>query len=90
MLMHRKQLCGLTVTQNGTIHSIQRLRPGRKKERLNGRNKGYLFDTAYRQDHLQGACPSLNQKRYLESYAKQRGYTNLVHYTDDTVILGLN
>lgn len=28
--------------------------------------------------------PSISsQKRYLESFAKQRGYTNLVHYTDD-------
>lgn len=43
MLMHRKQLCGLTVTQNGTIHIIQRLRLGRKKERFNGRNEGHLF-----------------------------------------------
>ncbi|UQT50752.1 recombinase family protein [Flavonifractor plautii] len=25
----------------------------------------------------------MNQKRYLESYAAQRGYTNIVHYTDD-------
>ena len=25
----------------------------------------------------------LNQKRYLESYAQQRGYSNIVHYTDD-------
>ena len=28
--------------------------------------------------------PSISsQKRYLESFAKQRGYTNIVHYTDD-------
>ena len=25
----------------------------------------------------------LNQKRYLESYAAQRGYANIIHYTDD-------
>ena len=25
----------------------------------------------------------MNQKKYLESYAEQRGYTNIQHYTDD-------
>ena len=25
----------------------------------------------------------VNQKKYLESYAQQRGYTNCRHYTDD-------
>ena len=25
----------------------------------------------------------MNQKKYLESYAQQRGYTNCRHYTDD-------
>ena len=37
-----------------------------------------------RDDDLTGDSNSiLNQKRYLESYAAQRGYTNIVHYTDD-------
>ena len=43
-----------------------------------------LYERLSRDDDLTGDSNSiLNQKRYLESYAKQRGYTNLVHYTDD-------
>ena len=43
-----------------------------------------LYERLSRDDAVAGDSNSiLNQKRYLESYAKQRGYTNLVHYTDD-------
>ena len=43
-----------------------------------------LYERLSRDDDVAGDSNSiLNQKRYLESYAKQRGYTNLVHYTDD-------
>ena len=43
-----------------------------------------LYERLSRDDDVAGDSNSiLNQKRYLESYAKQRGYTNIVHYTDD-------
>ena len=43
-----------------------------------------LYERLSRDDNLTGDSNSiLNQKRYLESYAAQRGYTNIVHYTDD-------
>ena len=43
-----------------------------------------LYERLSRDDDLTGDSNSiLNQKRYLESYAVQRGYTNIVHYTDD-------
>ena len=43
-----------------------------------------LYERLSRDDDVAGDSNSiLNQKRFLESYAKQRGYTNLVHYTDD-------
>ena len=43
-----------------------------------------LYERLSRDDDLTGDSNSiLNQKRYLESYAAQRGYTNIVHYTDD-------
>ena len=36
------------------------------------------------QDELQGESNSIsNQKRILEAYAKQNGFTNLRWYTDD-------
>ena len=43
-----------------------------------------LYERLSRDDDVAGDSNSiLNQKRYLESYAAQRGYTNIVHYTDD-------
>lgn len=43
-----------------------------------------LYERLSRDDDVAGDSNSiLNQKRYLESYAQQRGYTNIVHYTDD-------
>ena len=43
-----------------------------------------LYERLSRDDDIAGDSNSiLNQKRYLETYAQQRGYTNIVHYTDD-------
>ena len=43
-----------------------------------------LYERLSRDDELAGDSNSIiNQKRYLESYAEQQGYTNIVHYTDD-------
>lgn len=49
-----------------------------------------LYERLSRDDDQVGDSNSIvNQKKYLESYAEQRGYSNCVHYTDDTAILGL-
>ena len=43
-----------------------------------------LYERLSRDDDAAGDSNSiLNQKRYLETYAQQRGYENIVHYTDD-------
>lgn len=53
------------------------------------RNRGFeritaLYERLSRDDELQGESNSiLNQKKYLEDYAKKNGYGNLRHYTDD-------
>lgn len=43
-----------------------------------------LYERLSRDDDQSGDSNSIvNQKKYLESYAEQRGYTNCRHYTDD-------
>ena len=43
-----------------------------------------LYERLSRDDDQVGDSNSIvNQKKYLESYAEQRGYTNIKHYTDD-------
>ena len=43
-----------------------------------------LYERLSRDDELAGDSNSIiNQKSYLETYARQQGYENLVHYTDD-------
>ena len=43
-----------------------------------------LYPRLSHEDELQGESNSIsNQKRILESYAKQNGFTNLQWYTDD-------
>ena len=42
-----------------------------------------LYERLSRDDDQVGDSNSIvNQKKYLESYAEQRGYTNIQHYTD--------
>ena len=49
-----------------------------------------LYPRLSHEDELQGESNSIsNQKRILESYAKQNGFTNLQWYTDEAVIIGL-
>ena len=43
-----------------------------------------LYERLSRDDELAGDSNYIiNQKAYLEGYARQQGYENLVHYTDD-------
>ena len=43
-----------------------------------------LYERLSRDDDNAGDSNSIvNQKKYLESYAQQRGYANCRHYTDD-------
>ena len=43
-----------------------------------------LYAHLSQEDTLEGDSNSIvNQKRYLEGYAADRGYGNIVHYTDD-------
>ena len=43
-----------------------------------------LYPRLSHEDELQGESNSIsNQKRILETYAKQNGFTNLCWYTDD-------
>ena len=48
-----------------------------------------LYPRLSHEDELQGESNSIsNQKRILESYAKQNGFTNLQWYTDGSSIIG--
>ena len=43
-----------------------------------------LYERLSRDDDLTGDSNSIiHQKKYLEAFAAQRGYKNIVHYTDD-------
>ena len=43
-----------------------------------------LYERLSRDDEFLGDSNSIiNQKRYLEGYAADHGYSNIVHYTDD-------
>ena len=43
-----------------------------------------LYERLSRDDESSGDSNSIiNQKRYLEGYAADHGYSNIVHYTDD-------
>ena len=52
------------------------------------RNRGYeritaLYERLSQDDELQSESNSiLNQKKYLEDYAKKNGYGNIRHYTE--------
>lgn len=49
-----------------------------------------LYERLSRDDELNGDSNSIvNQKKMLEKYAKEQGFTNLAHYTDAPDIIGL-
>ena len=47
-----------------------------------------LYERLSRDDELNGESNSIsNQKKLLEQYAKEHGFTNLVHFTDDGIVI---
>ena len=49
-----------------------------------------LYERLSRDDDLNGESNSItNQKQYLEDYARRNGFTNIRHFTDEAVIIGL-
>ena len=49
-----------------------------------------LYERLSRDDELQGPSNSLlNQQAFLEDYAKRNSFTNVRHFTDEAVIIGL-
>ena len=50
-----------------------------------------LYERLSRDDDLTGDSNSIiNQKKLLEDYAREQGFTNCVHFTDGPVKIGLN
>lgn len=53
---------------------------------MNKRQITALYERLSHDDELQGESNSItNQKKILEDYAAQHGFTNIVHYTDDGI-----
>ena len=53
--------------------------PDKEKKRYTA-----LYERLSRDDELQGESNSiLNQKKYLEDYARQMGFSHIRHFTDD-------
>ena len=49
-----------------------------------------LYERLSRDDDMEGESNSIsNQKRQLEDYAAQHNLPNIVHFTDEAVIIGL-
>lgn len=49
-----------------------------------------LYERLSRDDETAGESNSIqNQKKYLEDFARQNGFTNIRHYSDATDIIGL-
>ena len=49
-----------------------------------------LYERLSKDDELKGESNSItNQKKYLEDYATRNGFTNIRHFTDEAVIIGL-
>ncbi len=50
-----------------------------------------LYERLSKDDELQGESNSIsNQKEFLSNYARENGYINIKHYTDDYVIIGIS
>ena len=57
---------------------------------LAGGYRAAVYCRLSKDDDLQGESASIaNQKQYLEDYARRNGFTNIRHFTDEAVIIGL-
>ena len=58
----------------------------RKTNGKNRENTAFLYERLSRDDNLEGDSYSIqNQKKLLTKVAKEKGYTNLVHFFDDGI-----
>ena len=56
------------------------------KSRKSRENTAFLYERLSRDDNLDGDSYSIqNQKKLLIKVAKEKGYTNLVHFFDDGI-----
>ena len=56
------------------------------KSRKSRENTAFLYERLSRDDNLDGDSYSIqNQKKLLTKVAKEKGYTNLVHFYDDGI-----
>lgn len=53
-------------------------------------NTAFLYERLSRDDNIEGDSYSIqNQKKLLTKVAKEKGYTNLVHFFEKSVIVGI-
>ena len=58
----------------------------RKTNGKNRENTAFLYERLSRDDNLEGDSYSIqNQKKLLTKVAKEKDYTNLVHFFDDGI-----
>ncbi|WP_277668619.1 recombinase family protein [Caproiciproducens galactitolivorans] len=58
----------------------------RSNSRKNREDTAFLYERLSRDDNLEGESYSIgNQKKLLIKVAKEKGYTNLVHFSDDGI-----
>ena len=63
----------------------------RKNEKITALYERLSRDDFGKDDDQQRESNSIsNQKAMLEEFAARQGFTNIVHFTDDTAIMGLN
>lgn len=58
----------------------------RSNRRKNREDTAFLYERLSRDDKFEGESYSIgNQKKLLIKVAKEKGYTNLVHFSDDGI-----
>ena len=73
---------------NGTIWKCRKTKTDGGREKM-FQTQGFmtaLYERLSHDDELKGESNSIsNQKRLLEDYAREHGFTNIVHFTDDGI-----
>ena len=78
-LQNRKSIVSLL-----HIVSLLKIKEGETMAKSNQGKITALYERLSRDDELQGESNSiLNQKKYLEDYARKNGFNNIQHFTDD-------